>query len=58
VSNSQGTLDPKYGTTSNAKTLLQVEGELSEKLDHAWAEKKFEEIRNLSAIYIFFNAAS
>lgn len=58
VSNSEGTLDPKYGNTTNAKTLLQVEEGLLEKLNDAWTKKKFEEIRNLSAIYSFFNAPS
>ena len=58
VSNSEGTLDLKYGTTTNAKILLQKEEELLEKLNDAWTKKKFEEIRNLSAIYIFFNADS
>jgi len=58
VSNSEGTLDPKYGNTTNAKTLLREEEELLEKLNDAWTQKKFEEIRNLSAIYIFFNASS
>jgi hypothetical protein len=56
VWNSDGTLDPQYGNALNAKALLEVEGELSEKLIDAWTKKKFEEIRNLSAIYVFFNA--
>jgi hypothetical protein len=58
VANSDETLDPKYGNTTNAKTLLRTEEELLEKLNDAWTQKKFEEIRNLSAIYILFNASS
>ena len=49
VSNSEGTLNPKYGNTANAKTLLLVEEELLEKLNNAWTQKKFKEIHNLSA---------
>ena len=58
VSNSEGTLNSQYGNTTNAKTLLLAEEELLEKLNDAWTQKKFEEIRNLSAIYFFFNASS
>jgi hypothetical protein len=59
VSNSGGTLDPKYENAVNAMTLLQEEEEeLLEKLNNAWTKKKFEEICNLSAIDVFFNAAS
>ena len=58
VANSEGTLDPKYGNNTNAKTLLRTEEKLLEKLNDAWTQKKFKEIRNLSAIYIFFNASS
>ena len=58
VENSEGTLDPKYGNNTNAKTLLRTEEKLLEKLNDAWTQKKFKEIRNLSAIYIFFNASS
>ena len=58
VSNSEGTLDRKYESNTNAKTLLRTEEKLLEKLNDAWTQKKFKEIRNLSAIYIFFNASS
>ena len=58
VWNSEGTLDRKYTSTTNAKTLLRTEEKLLEKLNDAWTQKKFKEIRNLSAIYIFFNASS
>ena len=58
VGNSADTLDPKYGNTTNAKALLEVEGELLEKLNDAWNRKEFKEIRNLSTIYSFFNASS
>ena len=57
VETSEGTLDPQYGNNTNAKALLQAEGELLEKLKDAWTKKKFEEIRNLSTIYVFFDAA-
>ena len=58
VENSADTLDPKYGNNTNAKALLEVEGELLEKLNDAWNRKEFKEIRNLSTIYSFFNASS
>jgi hypothetical protein len=53
VSNSGGTLNLQYENPVNAKTLLEVEVELLEKLKDAWTKKKLKEIRNLSAIYIF-----
>ena len=53
VSNSEGTLNPAYGNNTNAKKLLRAEEELLENLNDAWAKRKFEEIRNLSAIYNF-----
>jgi hypothetical protein len=57
VETSEGTLDPQYGNNTNAKALLQAEEELFGKLKDAWTKKKFEEIRNLSTIYVFFDAA-
>jgi hypothetical protein len=57
VQNSEGTLDPQYGNTTNAKALLATEEDLLEKLEVAWAKKEFDGIRNLSAISIVFNTA-
>jgi hypothetical protein len=55
VSNSEGTLDSQYGNNTNVKALLATEEDLLEKLEDAWAKKKFDGIRNLSAISIVFN---
>jgi len=49
VSGSKKTLDPQYQDTFNADRLVKSQPGLAEKLEKAWQDGTFKEIRNLSA---------
>jgi hypothetical protein len=49
VSTSEGQLNPDYKDSRNTKPLLRDHPPMSDLLKKAWDNKKFKEIRNLSA---------